>query len=747
MKFKNDIELQAGLEDLSGSTGTSGQILSSTGTGTSWIAQDDIISAASKLVVIECKNTYTATILKGTPVYQTGTVGATDVIEVAPADALISLGYQPAIGLLQQDLAINEFGNVVITGELLNFTTDPIDGLTPVTGQKVFLKSGGGLTLTKPIGAGNGIQNLGLIGKVSIGNAGSITVSSIMRTNDVPNLPTGRIWVGDGNTIVSDTVYIDEPNNRVGIGTTSPQRKLSVAGSMELTTADMVLNVGNAAIRRGTAGEMFLDAPGDITVTIDTNNNNTDRIFNVRKDTGTELFRVQENGNVGIGTTSPGQKLTVEGDVGIRPAGRLYVNDIAAYSGSLTIGPTGASELVFRTTGSEKMRITSSGDVGIGTTSPLSILHIGTGTAANIPITFAPASGGNVDLRNTSSTGSFTFTNANGSSEKMRITGGGNVGIGTTSPGSKLQVNGEIDANGADGYRIEGRPWANWGTDLLTLGDWDGESYATRIMGSNSSEVMRVTGTNVGIGTTSPSSNLHVASTGNAEILTQRSSGAGVLIQSQSAVGVFGTNTNHRLDLKTNGSTRLTVNTAGNVGIGTTTPTARLHVYSTGNGTLNVERAAGALVNIQAQSAKGIIGTNSNHTFSLKTNSSERLIILSNGNVGIGSTNPTFKLDVIGSGRFTSTVTATNFIISSDERKKTEIKDLKVDTVDVQWKSFEMKDNEGEYRTGVIAQELEQKHPEFVNTDDEGYKSVKYIDLLIAKIAELEARLEKLENN
>lgn len=56
-----------------------------------------------------------------------------------------------------------------------------------------------------------------------------------------------------------------------------------------------------------------------------------------------------------------------------------------------------------------------------------------------------------------------------------------------------------------------------------------------------------------------------------------------------------------------------------------------------------------------------------------------------------------------------------------------------------------MKDNEGEYRTGVIAQELEENHPEFVNTDEEGYKSVKYIDLLIAKIAELEARLEKLE--
>lgn len=91
------------------------------------------------------------------------------------------------------------------------------------------------------------------------------------------------------------------------------------------------------------------------------------------------------------------------------------------------------------------------------------------------------------------------------------------------------------------------------------------------------------------------------------------------------------------------------------------------------------------------------------------------------------------------------TITAANFILSSDERKKTKIVDLPCDNIDVSWRSFEMKDNEGEYRTGVIAQELEQKHPEFVNTDDKGFKSVKYIDLLIAKIAELEARLEKLE--
>ena len=221
MKFKNYIETESGIKDTSTSPGTAGQVLSSTVTGTSWIDPDTLVSAASKLVVIACKNVSGIPILKGTPVYQSGTVGATDVIEIEPADAIISTGYLPAIGILQTTLNNNGFGNVVITGEFLNYSTSGIPsnnpGGVPITGDTVYLAVGGGLTCIKPTGASNAIQNLGLIGKVSGGNAGSITVSSIMRANDVPNLPTGRIWVGDGNTIVSDTGDGDEPNGRVGI--------------------------------------------------------------------------------------------------------------------------------------------------------------------------------------------------------------------------------------------------------------------------------------------------------------------------------------------------------------------------------------------------------------------------------------------------------------------------------------------------------------------------------------------------
>lgn len=211
----------------------------------------DLVPESSTLVQIACKNTSGGTITVGTPVYQTGTVGATATIEVAPADALISAGNYPAIGLLKTTLANNDTGFVVITGELTNIITSPIDGAVPTVGDTVYLKSGGGLTLTKPTGEGNAIQNMGLVGKVSTGTSGSITVSSVMRANDVPNLPTGKIWVGDSNTAVSDTVFVDEPNLRLGIGTITPSVKLHVEGDIKTTNA-LISNQQNTDVDTGT---------------------------------------------------------------------------------------------------------------------------------------------------------------------------------------------------------------------------------------------------------------------------------------------------------------------------------------------------------------------------------------------------------------------------------------------------------------------------------------------------------------
>jgi hypothetical protein len=197
---------------------------------------------------------------------------------------------------------------------------------------------------------------------------------------------------------------------------------------------------------------------------------------------------------------------------------------------------------------------------------------------------------------------------------------------------------------------------------------------------------------------------------------------------------------------------RMTIRYNGNVGVGTLTPNTKLNVEGDfevqdgGDRGFYVDPSVGEF-EIGDMNGLGdeayIAGDSSEIT--IYNSGSATLNCDSNNRVKIGSGSASYTFDVTGTGRFTSTVRASNFILSSDERLKTKIKDLEPTKIDVDWKSFEMKDEEGDYRTGVIAQELEKSHPEFVGEDAEGFKSVKYVDLLIAKISELESRLAKLE--
>ena len=180
---------------------------------------------------------------------------------------------------------------------------------------------------------------------------------------------------------------------------------------------------------------------------------------------GSERMRITSAGLLGLGTTSPSHDIHVvgTGSVGMFESSDDSVPLRVKNTGSSvsTIGFMGtgsatefdvrvgadSTNLVFYTGNSERMRIDSSGNVGIGI-APVSgaRLTLGTGAVANEILSFASASGGNAELRNTSSTGSFTFTNSDGSSEKMRITSAGNVGIGTTSPAYKIDISGSLRA-------------------------------------------------------------------------------------------------------------------------------------------------------------------------------------------------------------------------------------------------------------------------------------------------------------
>ena len=514
MKFKSDIEVQAGLRDGSDDIGTAGQLLSSTGTITNWIDQADVVAAGATRVLIACKNTSGATITKGTPVYQTGNVGATDVIEIDEADALISTGYLPAIGLLETDLINNAFGQVVITGELLNITTSPIDGVVPTTGDTIYLKSGGGLTLTKPTGEGNAIQNLGLVGKVSGGNAGSLTVASIMRQNDVPNLPTGKIWVGDGNTIVSDVVYLDEVNERMGIGTTSPSYKLDVSGDAYIdetlnieTTISGTLAYGYGGVGAGNlvvGGLNFASfTPGVITLM------NQDTSISAGQDLGVLQFGGKDDQTNGY----------ANGQI-------ICTTAVAAGTGN-TGGGIFRFLLSGNTTGSspsERMRITNTGNVGIGTTSPQEKVHVSGSSGVRLEVEATDSTVAALKLTNTA--GSYaSFVNASGSlstydynaaSTRTTLLANGNLGIGTTSPQEKLHVMEEVP--GTTLIEVENtRSNSNAGIKLssgltnynvaFTNANGDFQIYNSS---SAKEEITIATNGKVGIGATSPVEKLDV---------------------------------------------------------------------------------------------------------------------------------------------------------------------------------------------------------------------------------------------
>ena len=468
------------------------------------IASSGIVPGAES-IQIEVKNTSGGTLLKGTPVYITGTVGASVRAEISAADSSMSSA-MPAVGLLAQDLLNNADGFAITGGFLSNVTTDPIDGLTPTPNNTIYVKPGGGLTLTKPTGS-NLIQNIAKVGKVSGGSAGSLIVSSILRTNDVPNLTEGKIWVGTAaNTSESSVVYLDEGNGFLGIGTNSPTNLLHVekhAGAFAIA----YFNSLNA------------DGYGVAIRTADTGNDKY--VLRLDSNSGsTPVMYATNSGNVGIGTTSPSEKL--------HAAGPTDVNILVS-----TSGVAGNAFTTYQNSGDN---------------------------------TFAWAIGRH-------NAGGFYFLSSTGgtypsgtTTVRMVINTSGNVGIGTTSPGYKLDVAGDV--------RIESTSALNFGGTAAASSTWQlqtANAEADFQIGETQTgpRMYFESGGAVGIGNTAPAQKLHVS--GNIRVGTTADN---VFSNKFTALG------NVDVELSSNAGHNLLLNsTSGdNVGVGTPTPQAKLDV-------------------------------------------------------------------------------------------------------------------------------------------------------------------------
>lgn len=140
---------------------------------------------------VSVKNTSGGALTKGTPVYATGTVGATAVIEIAAADASIS-AQMPAIGLLLQDLSTNATGLVMVMGTITGIDTNAY-----TINSSMFVAPGGGLTNTRPTAATDLVQNVARVTRVNA-STGSVLVLGPGRTNDVPNLIATNFLASSG---------------------------------------------------------------------------------------------------------------------------------------------------------------------------------------------------------------------------------------------------------------------------------------------------------------------------------------------------------------------------------------------------------------------------------------------------------------------------------------------------------------------------------------------------------------------
>lgn len=197
--------------------GAEGTVLTTDGDGTVSFAHPQTIAE-------NVKNVSGGPLDKGTPVHVTGSVG--NLAEVIAADAATNY---PAHFVLNEDLADDAEGLGIALGFINN--VDVPDASIYTEGQTVYLGASGGWTTTKPTGT-NAIQNLGIIIKVNTsGNKISGIIMGAGRSNDVPNLPDGKFFIGSSTNTTTSAYTLPTSD-----GTANQVLATDGSGSVSFTT-------------------------------------------------------------------------------------------------------------------------------------------------------------------------------------------------------------------------------------------------------------------------------------------------------------------------------------------------------------------------------------------------------------------------------------------------------------------------------------------------------------------------------
>jgi len=181
---------------------------------------------------------------KGDVVYVSGITGNTPVISKADADVAAKM---PAFGLVLTTASLNASTEVVTFGTISGVDTSAFS-----LGDTLYVSTTpGNLTATKPAGESALIQNIGKVQRVHA-SAGSIKVGGAGRTNDVPNLNDGNIFIGNGSNQSSTASLNTKVEEYLDGGTSTPTfSTLNVSGNTTLT-GDLTVNGTTTSLNTNT---------------------------------------------------------------------------------------------------------------------------------------------------------------------------------------------------------------------------------------------------------------------------------------------------------------------------------------------------------------------------------------------------------------------------------------------------------------------------------------------------------------
>jgi hypothetical protein len=477
---------------------------------------------------------------------------------------------------------------LVLKDRVLETCTSPGTGtitlLGAVTGYQAFSTVGNGNTCYYAIADQNGANWEVGIGTYSSGTLARTTVLSSSNAGSLTNFSTGsqnvfltypsersvnlssaaltsgRVTFATTDGLLTDSANLvwDNTNARLGIGTSSSVTTLQVGS---YTT-----NVGSIAIASTTTGNgsiFFGDGPtGSEYYRGYIQYEQTNDAFLFATST-IERMRISSTGNVGIGTSSPATALDVNGQ--ITASNTIFSNGgfsgQGAYiqrnsTGGGTLGSLLSSgSVTFETNLTERMRIDSSGNVGIGATSPVAKLHVkGSGTSGQVTSSFI--------LENSSSgTAGMDITGSAGAS-RWRFLYGGGPSTGTNALTEAMCIITEgatagdvrIGASSNLGAKLSVK---NTSTNTFNPSGYNGNTGLSLTTNSSSASDYS------GIRFSNPT-----GSRENLFAVVQEAGGQGAFIWQSVPGGTTYTET-MRLD------------SSGNLGIGTTSPTSKLHVQGT----------------------------------------------------------------------------------------------------------------------------------------------------------------------